>query len=304
MTTHRVKMTIPELLRVADNTINNIRRDAEIMAGYGIGPTEINSLEADKNLLKETPTEEELQSVASELVRSKDQQAELVRIAIRSFMVRAKNVFGPDSAEVKGFGASKLSQLSDDQLIRAGRAVKRMSINKLDKLALKGLTAAMIDEFGQQVQALDDLIDDVNEADKARREGTATRNNLALKVYNVLIEFFDYGKDYWTGKDNLKYADYVMFDSPTVAKPVAGMGMVHGNVTDTATGEAITDAKVELLGTDINVLTDEDGDYQGEAPANTYTLKCTAAGMKPIEKPNVEIAEGDDTACDFELMPA
>ena len=302
MNNGNLKLSVEDLVNVTDLGLIHIRRDQEIMATYGVTAKAIDDLEADNELLKVTPTDEELQSELSEKTRSKNETAELLREPIRSIKVRAIKAFGSNSPEVKGFGAANLSQLSDNGLIRAGRSVLRMCKKKFDKLTVKGLTQQMLDDLGVLIKKFDALIDDVAEAEETHREATALRNQLATKVYNALIEMFDYGKDYWKGKDEIKYQEYVMFGSN--AKPKTGKGTIHGNVSSSTSGNPVSGALVSVAGTELQTTTNEEGNYQiPDVPIATYTVKCTFAGMQPAEKPNTLVKDGEDTGCDFELSP-
>ena len=302
MNNGNLKLSVEDLVNVTDLGLIHIRRDQEMMASDGVTAKAIDDLEADNELLKETPTDEELQSELSEKTRSKNETAELLREPIRSIKVRAIKTFGSNSPEMKGFGAANLSQLSDNGLIRAGRSVLRMCKKKFAKLAEKGLTQQMLDDLDVLIKKFDALIDEVAEAEETHREATAQRNQLATKVYNALMEMFDYGKDYWKGKDEIKYNEYVMFGSN--AKTKTGKGAIHGNVSSLANGNPISGALVSVEGTDLKATTDEEGNYQiPDVPIATYTVKCTATGMQPVEKPNTIVKDGEDTGCDFEMNP-
>ncbi len=237
MNNRSLNLTIPELMRLADIGLGNIKRDKAILLQYGITDALINELETDNRNLKEMRTDEELLSVVSEKVREKDQKAGIVREGIRAFMVRANNVFGAESPEVKGFGTARLSHQTDAELVRTGRAVKRMCISKLSQLSVRGLTPEMIDEFAAKVEEFDAVIDEVVAAEIQRREGTVARNQLALKVYNQVAEIFDYGKNYFRGKDVLKYEDYVIFDTQKTSKPVTGKNKLNSNSNEAQSTE-------------------------------------------------------------------
>ncbi len=300
-----LNIAIPELLRMGDLSIANARRDKVVLLQYGITDEMVNGVETDVNAMKEMRTDNEFLSAASEKVSEKDVKAGMLRETIRAYMVRAKNVFGADSAVIKGFGTSNLSRQTDNELVRTGRSVRRMCIEKFAQLSARGLTMEMLDKFGEQVQEFDDIIDQVTEAERARRQGTVTRNALALKIYNQLAEIFDYGKNYFRGKDELKYNDYVIFETRVSHKPAAGTGMLHGHVIDSVSTDGIEDALVEIAGTTLSGVTDEDGDYMiNDVPVGNYTLKATAAGMLTATQPGIAVTEGIDTACNFELNPS
>jgi hypothetical protein len=302
MNNGNLNMAVSDLLRVASSGITYARRDIEIMKGYGVNEAFINTLETDNNRLKDTPTDEELQEVVSLVTRDKDLKAEQVRSYIRSFMVRAKNVFGADSAELKGFSAMDLSRMNDNELVRTGRAVKRMSLNKLDMLSGKGLTAELVEAFGVQVEEFDHVIDDFNDAYNAYHEGTASRHKLALKVYNQVSEIFDYGKNYWRGKSELRFADYVIFDT-SHNKHHKATGSLSGRVTHEENSTPISGATIEMAGTKLTTTTDSAGYYMfKEAPSGRHTIKCSASGMKPLERANIAIKDNNDIDCDFQLI--
>jgi choice-of-anchor B domain-containing protein len=78
---------------------------------------------------------------------------------------------------------------------------------------------------------------------------------------------------------------------------------LEGRVTDAATGAAIINANVQIVGILANENTDLLGDYRtGTAIAGTYTAEATAAGYMP-QSVTVTLANGQLVIQDFQLTP-
>jgi TonB-linked SusC/RagA family outer membrane protein len=86
-----------------------------------------------------------------------------------------------------------------------------------------------------------------------------------------------------------------------VADATAQTGSVRGRVTNAQNGEPIRDARVGVLGTNIQVATNLDGNYViGRAPAGERAIRVTVIGFTQQSKP-VSIVAGEVAVADFAL---
>ncbi|SHF76377.1 carboxypeptidase regulatory-like domain-containing protein [Ornithinibacillus halophilus] len=77
-------------------------------------------------------------------------------------------------------------------------------------------------------------------------------------------------------------------------------GILKGSVTAVDTGEGVEGATVQLVGTPIQTQTDEDGNYEFQAPTGTYQVRVTANGYTPVVV-NETVNNGEETVVDFAL---
>ena len=80
-------------------------------------------------------------------------------------------------------------------------------------------------------------------------------------------------------------------------------GKIVGKVTDKKTGEGLSYSFVTIIGTQISVSADENGNFVIEnVPAGTYNLRVRMIGYKDIEKTNVCVYQGQTTVRDFTFL--
>jgi hypothetical protein len=211
------RFTQAELAQLADLAVKLIDRDGELSA-YGIDTAFRQTLVAKTILYKETPTDEELLGMVTAMTEQKNALADELKVIIRSIMVRARVVFGEKSPEYRAFGTRGLDKLDDDKLYRCARSVKRCAVKWFSALEPKGLTQDDIDLLEQKSLLHDDAIDKKIEAVANRDIATETRVRLGNEIYGMIIEMFDFGKDYWSTRNEAKYNDYVVYDNQPVRK--------------------------------------------------------------------------------------
>lgn len=86
-----------------------------------------------------------------------------------------------------------------------------------------------------------------------------------------------------------------------VADASAQTGSVRGRVTNAQSGEPIRDARVGVVGTNIQVATNAEGNYLiGRAPVGEYAIRVTVIGFTQQSR-SVSIAAGSVAVADFAL---
>ena len=92
-------------------------------------------------------------------------------------------------------------------------------------------------------------------------------------------------------EDEEEEVDDLIVEDPSRPAP-AGKGVVWGTLTD-ANGEPLIEAEVSVVGTDIQVFTDFDGNYRLELPPGTYDLRFWYELHDPIQLQGVDVAQGE-----------
>jgi hypothetical protein len=128
---------------------------------------------------------------------------------------------------------------------------------------------------------------------------------LGNALYGKITEFFGFGKDYWASRDESKYNDYIIYNTPTGQKPAAGtVGSIHGTVTNSVTQAPIADVEIYYAGAEEpSMMTDEDGEYMDDnvdVKINTFT--ATHDKFKDFTGTFTIIAD-DDITYDFMMDP-
>jgi hypothetical protein len=79
-------------------------------------------------------------------------------------------------------------------------------------------------------------------------------------------------------------------------------GTISGIVTDSSTGDPISEATVTANG--MSTTTNSSGHYAiSDVPAGTYTVTASANGYEDSSQTNITVVAGETTTVDFELTP-
>lgn len=78
-------------------------------------------------------------------------------------------------------------------------------------------------------------------------------------------------------------------------------GTLEGKVVDVETGDPISGASIDIVGTPAGVKTTEQGNYQITLPAGTYDVRVMATGYSPIYE-TVEIIEGRAASLNLSMV--
>ncbi|MBI1289027.1 MAG: hypothetical protein GC178_15775 [Flavobacteriales bacterium] len=300
------------LEQLGDKADDLMERDAAELLEYGVDATYRSDLAAKTEAMKNYPTDEELQGVASEATENKDAAADALKVGVRGMMVRVKQVFKVGSAKYKRFGTGGLDKLVDNELVRCGRRVSRMATQYLTELAPKGVDADMIAALDQLVVALDDAIDAQDAAIRARNVGTQERATIGNDLYANIVELFDFGKDHWYTLNEAKYNDYIIYNVPGggATPPEVISGSVAANSTVVVASDIAPSATVHVknVGTVAFMVcgsetetTDACTDGQTLGAGEEMTATGNADGTGPIP-PFLKITNSDpDADADYEV---
>jgi len=205
-------MSYSSLMQLGDKSIMLIERDAAELAVYAVNDAVKTNIAEKTQALKDLPTDEELLAAVSLNTEEKNKCAEDTRTAIRSITVRAKNLWGENSAKYKQFGVKGLDKMTDEDLFRCAKRVIRTASDYLSELSAKGLSQEEITQLNDVLLTFDDKIDTKNEAVRERDIAAEQRAELGNELYKLITEVFDYGKDYFYSRDEAKYNDYIIYD--------------------------------------------------------------------------------------------
>ena len=223
------RMTDADLAQLGDKAVGLIERDLAQLDTYGIDDEDKDWIADTTEAFKNYPTDEELEGEVSDKTEEKDEAADVVKVDVRSIMVRVSNGFGEKSAKYRKFGTKGMDELDDNDLHRLGSRVERVATGYLAKLEEEGLTQDIIDALADKNKVFDDAIDAKDEAVRERDISTEDRIELANSLYAKIVKVFNAGKDYWVNKDEAKYNDYVIYEGGSTGGPLEGT--VDGGAT-------------------------------------------------------------------------
>ncbi len=230
-----------DLEQLGDKADDLMGRDATELTDYGVIAIYRADVATKTQALKDYQTDEELLGEVTEATEQKDVAADALRVSIRGMMVRVKQVFKPGSATHKGFGTAALDELTDSDLVRCGNRVVRLATEHIADLASKGVTPAVIGLLGIAVTGLDEAIDAQDTAIRTRNEATQERVEMANVLYRIIVELFDFGKDYWYTRNEAKYNDYIIYNTPGGGATPPVSVTVDGTVLAGSTVNVVSD---------------------------------------------------------------
>ncbi len=218
-----------DLAQLGDKAVELITRDIAELDTYGIDDDDKDWIADTTTSFKNYPTDEELEGEVSDKTEKKDEAADVVKVDVRSIMVRASNAFGVKAAKYRKFGTKGMDNMDDNNLHRLGNRVVRVATGYLAELAEEGLTQAIIDVLDDKNNAFGDAIDAKDEAVRERDISTEDRVDLGNSLYEKIVKVFNAGKDYWVNKDEAKYNDYVIYEGGSSSEePPAGEPPIEG----------------------------------------------------------------------------
>jgi len=92
--------------------------------------------------------------------------------------------------------------------------------------------------------------------------------------------------------------------TPAPGEAAEGSGRLTGRVVSAEDGEPIIDARIFVSGTPIEIRTDEEGRFDAEVPAGSYSISVLHAEFATRTVDGIEIAADETTQRSFELPPA
>lgn len=96
-----------------------------------------------------------------------------------------------------------------------------------------------------------------------------------------------------------RYGHGIVDAAGATALAEAGVATVGGTVVDNETGDGIEGATVNVVGTNLGVVTDENGEYELVAPADEIDIEANAFGFTPIVE-TVDLSDSESVTLDIE----
>ena len=215
------KFSYADLIGLGEKTKSLMGRDQAELLTYNINERDRAAVSEATSELQDLPTDDEYKGTIIEFTTTKDKLADEVKVGIRTIMVRVADAFGENSGIYRRFGTAGLSKLTDLDLLQCCKRVLRMANEYMAQLQAKGLTAQMIEGLNTNCTQFDLAIATKEDAVLAREVATEHRITLANDLYTRIVRISGFGKDYWYTRNEAKYNDYIIYDTPTGTKETA-----------------------------------------------------------------------------------
>ncbi len=207
--------TDAKLVTTTNEKIAFIRRDAAEFSGYGITAAMVDELGAKNELFSDSVTDIEMRGKQTEVTAAKNLLVDELQEAIRGVMSRVVLKYAEESARYRRFGTETLSKQSDAQLLLIASRVFRVGTDKLDDLAVHGLTAAMLNNLKALRDDLEQEIIGMNLKISDRDIEQESRVEAGNAIYHTLVKYTNTGQSIWASTSVAKYNDYVIYDTPS-----------------------------------------------------------------------------------------
>jgi len=294
-----------DLKNVSDNVLNSVQRDKVQFALRGVTDEKLAQVQTLVNNFANIPTDVESLNAVASATLNKDTIAENLRVKLRSVRTMAQNVHGTQSPLYRSFGFEGMVGMSDNQLFLHGKRVIREATAQLSQLTPEGLTAAMITAIQTLLTNFENAMHTKQQAEKSRDIQTQLRIDAGNALYNAITRLCNTGKDIWASVNEAYYNVYVIYTAPSGAKPAnANPGMISGNITSSATSNALPNATGIIEGTQTAVTTDDEGDYVFDNLApGTYTLLFALDGYTNLRIEGILVNPGEESLANGVMNP-
>ncbi len=297
------RMPFSNLAQLGDTAASLIVRDMIELGLFGITAATKTAIEQNTVTLKEYPTDIELLSEVSYCVEERLKAEDDVKVQIREIMHRAKSLWGEDHSRYRSFGTHGMDAMSVSDLHRCACQVVRIGTLRLTELTPKGLTQAILDTLEDRTAELDTWIDKKVDAVNARDEATCERIATANALYKKIVDVFDIGKNYWFTRNEAKYNDYVIYNTPNAQPAEPGQyGAASGSML-TINNQPVESARVSFQGVENPVYLDEHNNWECDmVPVTCTKIYGTADDCYNFVADIVITADGN-THFDIRMVP-
>ena len=214
-----------DLLLLIDEKLAFARRDADAFAPRGWPETRFVALEQAGRALRQLPTDEELAQALRKAEQKRTDARTALTTAIQTVLGKARQVYHPESAEYRGYGAARLHQTTDVGFALLAEQVAAVGLDALAtspdeiKIAYQqaGLTAAELTAIEQGTTAYRQRLLAVAFAETRRAVGTQHRIQAANSVYRSLAALCELGKSLFIATDPARYTDYLLLPAAPAA---------------------------------------------------------------------------------------
>ncbi len=188
-------------------------RDLAQFEQYSYGMDKLVKLKTIADRFRDLPDDDELVGDQMLLSEKKYKASDNLQAAIRSLMTRVALKFNNRTGRYRKFGAGKLGDMTDAQLIFCARRVVRVARQQLDFLDDVGVNERILGRISDACLAFENAVNLQQDKVADRDIGVERRVELGNELYEELVVLCNIGKDIWDNKDKAKYENYCLYES-------------------------------------------------------------------------------------------
>ena len=235
------KLTDPELAMFASNLASALTRDLSDFAFYGLTAEKIAQLTALCDEFEMFPTDASL--VGDVMMTTEARDALRVQLAesVRSMALRVEQKWGVNSGRYKRLDMRPTAGLTDENLLYVARSVHTKVSEYLADLSSMGLTQAMLDDLKKLYIDFEKAKNAQADANAMREDKTVERIELGNKLYALVADYCELGKNLFEKTNPAKYNQYVIY-SPGAGPLKPPTGLKYLTEHNTAVWDAVENA--------------------------------------------------------------
>ena len=188
-------------------------RDLEKFELYNFGMGRLKKLKSLADRFRDLPDDDELVGEQMILSEKKYKASDDLQAAIRSLMTRVALKYNNRTGRYRKFGAGKLGDMTDAQLIFCARRVVRVARQQLDFLEDVGVSEKVLGRISEACQIFENAVNLQQDKVADRDIGVERRVEVGNDLYDELVVLCNIGKDVWDNVDKGKYENYCLYES-------------------------------------------------------------------------------------------
>ncbi len=204
-------MSYAKLSILSYQSCDIIMRDIAEFERFGITNSKVTAFQSQVEAFDNTPQDEELQGVVTDITIAKNKLVEQSKTLIREASLFIKLVYPKDTGVYKSLKISNFNKKSNYELYRMSFGVVRIARLKADSLSPE--LQAVIDELESVNNQLRVQLKEQHFAIQNRDLATHERIELANSIYTQLSLFYSIGQGVWAERNEAKFNDYVIYGS-------------------------------------------------------------------------------------------
>ena len=203
------------LYQLIKRLLTAARRDFNELKTKGITAEFLNDLDKRNEDFLLLPDDVEKRGDKSVAVQSKDAIAARLADTTSDINNMAAIALKSGSAEYRSFGFEGINTETEDQRLKSYTRVARRCVTYKAKLEPKGLTDAFLELYVALVNDYKNALEAIEDETMIRDIATEDRVTKGNTNYDDAVIVSNTGKTYWDDKDEAKYNDYIIYNTPS-----------------------------------------------------------------------------------------
>lgn len=204
-----------DLALFANTLVIAMTRDLSEFEDYGVTTIKIDDFADLINEFQALPSDETLLADYSYAVEQRDTLRFSIENVLRSISVRAKSVFGSNSAKYRSLKSGNISQMTESEFLVESRNIYNAAVANLAALSSEGVTALYLSSLDSNITNFETAISTVADKKIKRDDASETKILKGNELYSFVVKYCDYGKTIWNNVSPAKYNDYIIYSDKT-----------------------------------------------------------------------------------------